>query len=255
MKKKSALVLGASSNQLFAVGTFLLALKKKMPRFTDDVIVFYDEISDEERRRFDSLGNVQLREYRCPLKDVEEFSYFMRDHYTLMVYSKYECFKLLSEYECVLWMDYDMFPIDTLYELLEPVKEGVRAIVTERIADSFEPHVRLFENERVNGIHSSVFALYDSLKSPLEIYNWCVNKTAELKGQLRCPEQAVMALAFREFGVGVYPLDFRIYSNPLTERSLYDSYAKIYHTFGRLKFWCGIDYEPWNECRKEWAEL
>ena len=43
-KGKSALVLGASKDKLFAVGTFLISLRKTNPNFTDDIIVFYDEI-------------------------------------------------------------------------------------------------------------------------------------------------------------------------------------------------------------------
>ena len=255
MKKKSALVLGASSDQLFAVGTFLISLRKKMPEFTDDIIVFYDEISDEERRKFESFGNVHLRKYECPFADVAGLTYYVKELYTLMVYSKYECFRLLSEYECVIWMDYDMFVLDELYELLSPVKEGVRAIVTERITDSLAEECGLFSGERINGIHSSVFALYDSLKSPMEIYDYCIKKTLELNEILRCPEQAVMSLAMQEFDVAVSPLDFRIYSNPFTQKSIYDRYVKIYHTFGARKFWNGIDYEPWNKCQMEWENI
>ncbi len=253
MKKKSVLVFGASSDKLFAVGTFLISLRKKMPDFTDDIIVFYDEISEEDRRKLLSFKNLQLRRYECPFSNVDGLTYYVRELYTLMVYSKYECFRLLSEYECVIWMDYDMFVLDELYELLTPVREGVRAIVTERITDSLAEE--FMPDGRINGIHSSVFALYDTLKCPEEIYDYCIRRTVELNQVLRCPEQAVMSFAMHDFDIAVSPLDFRIYSNPMTSDNIYDRYIKIYHTFGNLKFWNGIDYEPWNICKKEWEEI
>jgi hypothetical protein len=105
------------------------------------------------------------------------------------------------------------------------------------------------------GIHSSLFALYDNLPAPEKIYDACIKRTRELDGLLRCPEQAVMAIVFAELGISVYPLDFRIYSSPTLESGLITPYIKVYHTFGKSKFWCGIDYAPWNTAREEWLAL
>lgn len=192
MKKKSALVLGASSDKLFAVGTFIISLMQKNPSFTDDIIVFYYEITDEQRRRFSSIGSVILKKYDCPFANAAELSYFTKELFTLMVYTKYECIRLLSEYHTVIWMDYDMFVLDELSEPLIPVKEGVRAIVTERVEDSLIEGATLPSKKRINGIHSSVFALYDTLRDYEKIYDFCIEKTVELTDLLKCPEQAVL---------------------------------------------------------------
>lgn len=254
MKKKSALVLGASSNQLFALGSFLVGLGDVMPNFTEDIIVFYDSITDAERRGFSHFKNLRLVQYDCPFRHVDGLSYFVKEHFTLMVYSKYECFRLLDDYECVIWMDYDAFVLNDISELLTPVDGGIRAIVTERITDSLIEGAD-FPNKNINGIHSSVFALYDCLKGYSEIYDFCIENTPRLNSALRCPEQAVMSLALHEMGTSVYPLDFRLYSNPMKEHSVYEKYVKIYHTFGKEKFWCGIDYLPWNICKERWDAL
>ena len=159
-KGKSALVLGASKDKLFAVGTFLISLRKTNPNFTDDIIVFYDEIDVLEKEKFSKLGNVILKKYDCPFKKLDNLSYFVKDLFTLMVFSKYECLRLLSTYSTVVWMDYDMYVLDNIDELLIPVKEGVKAIVTEKLSDSLLEKNNPFKNEKINGFHSSVFVLY-----------------------------------------------------------------------------------------------
>lgn len=254
-KKRTALVLGASSDMLFAVGTFIIGLKKTNPHFADDIIVFYDIMPNETRRKFETFGNVILKHYECPFAADIADNYFASKLYTDMVYSKYECFGLLEEYDTVVWMDYDMYLLGDVSELTVPTETGVKAIVTARIGDSLVKAIPGVDSDRTDGIHSSVFVVDRNLKNAREIYEYCIKTTSSVKEYVMCPEQAVMALAFKHFGTAVYPLDARVYSNLCDGNHLYDRYIKIYHTYGKKKFWNGIDFEPWKICRAEWESL
>ena len=254
MKKKCAVVLGASCDQVGYAGTFLMMLRRTNPHLADDYIVFYDEITEEDRRRLILLGATP-KKYECPFKEGGVSSYFAASHYTLTVYSKYECLRLLSEYSTVIWMDYDMDVLSPLDELLVPAVGGIRAIVTNSISHSLTDEGVKQLGSDLMGIHSSLFALYDNLPDPEGIYNTCIERTRELDRLLRCPEQAVMAIVFAELGISVYPLDFRIYSSSTVESGLITPYIKVYHTFGKKKFWNGYDYAPWNTAREEWLAL
>ncbi len=252
--KRTAVVLGASRDQVSYAGTFIIMLRRTNPTLADDIIVFCDGIDGEDERRLNALG-AKVRRYTCPFGEGELTSFFSSRLYTRCVYSKYECFRLLSEYGTVIWMDYDMDVLLSLDELKEPVPHGVRAIVTQELSHSLTEEGARAIGEGKMGIHSSIFALYDTLPDPEGIYRLCLERTRELERYLTCPEQAVMALVLAERGIGVSPLDFRIYSSPTLTAGLITPYIKIYHTFGNKKFWCGIDYAPWNTAREEWLAL
>ena len=50
-----------------------------------------------------------------------------------MVFCKYECFKLLDDYECVIWTDYDVLICKDLSELKKIGKSAIQMITTNSI--------------------------------------------------------------------------------------------------------------------------
>ena len=259
IQKKTALVLAGTENVIPYIGTFLISLNKIHPNFTNDIIVFYDTISSIYSEKLKKIPNIVLKKYETPFENIDEFDDVVLNNFTPMVFAKYECIRLLNDYSCIIWMDYDMVVASDISELLKPVDSGLRLIITPSISDSFLPNqnkVVMEEYKELNGIHGSVMVFYDTLKRREEIYWWCIDKTNELKSTLRLPEQAVFSLMINEFAIAVYPIDFNLYSkHPESKKTYYDKYVKIWHCYGPRKFWNGVKCKVFDECYDLWKSL
>lgn len=64
MKKDKAIVLGATRNLAFAVGTFLIGLQKHSPDLADNVIIYHDGFSEHDKEVIAKIrNNVIFKEF------------------------------------------------------------------------------------------------------------------------------------------------------------------------------------------------
>ena len=67
--EKTALVTGGSSNQSFAIGTFLVNIKKVCPDVADEFVVFHDgKMLERDMQLMSQILPTKLIEYRVPIK-------------------------------------------------------------------------------------------------------------------------------------------------------------------------------------------
>ena len=100
-KKELAIVLGATGNMTFALANVLFGIKKHINSIKYDVFVYYKDISDKEKQILNSIIPVNLIEYNFPLIEISKHS---KNRYSLLAYSRYECFDYLDKYKKVLWL-------------------------------------------------------------------------------------------------------------------------------------------------------
>ena len=256
--KKSALVLGGTSNMAFAMGVLLLSLKATNPKFTDDIIIFHDGISSADMAALNSIYKIRFERYTLPFREKLKLDDAIRRVFTDMVFCKYECFRLLDEYSTIIWMDYDMIISGNVSELTEPVAGGARFILARTIGSNLAETCdeSLVDMLDCVGVHSSVFALYDSLADYNKIYEWCIEATEKYAESLYLPDQLIFSLLLKRFNLSVYPLPFDLYSpHPTMAGRVWDQYVKIWHTYGNEKFWNGIDHDGWNSYFDEWLRI
>lgn len=249
----SAIVLGGTKDKSFAMGAFLASFFDINPHIKTDVVVFHDGIDPYVQAAISSLckGPCRFMRYDPPFEaDVEWHANV--DYFTTMVFSKYECLRLLDEYSTVIWFDYDMIVSDNLDSLFLSVDGGMRAILAPNIGYSIPSNPNnpdLNALRECSGIHSPCLAFYKTLESTQALYEWCIKATQEYATDLVCPDQVVLSAMVNRFRIDVYPLVFELYSPHPKDRGrrLTDRYVKIWHSYRDVKYW-DIDFydEDWT---------
>lgn len=258
--KKAAIVMGGTANMSFAMAVFLLSFFQENLQINTDVIIFHDGISESEKKVMEQIHPCYFREYISPfsMEVLDRIDSICR--FTPMVFCKYECLRLLNEYETVVWFDYDMIVTGDLTGLFTPVSGGARLMLTRTLGECIKGDLQGGDLERYKckiGVHSSVMAFYNTLPDYLKLYDWCIEMTEKYSYNLKLPEQVIFSLMIHQFNIPVYPLQFSLYSpHPILHKgNPWDMYVKIWHTYGKKKFWNGIHNNSWNEFYEEYLKL
>ena len=258
--KRAAIITGGTADMSFAIAVFLLSFFRENPDMDVDVVIFQNGISEKDRKVLEAIHPCIFKEYRSPF-DMDVLRKIGTMHrFTPFVFCKYECLKLLEEYRTVVWFDYDMVVTGNLEELFVPVKGGNRLMLTRTLGECIRKDVvesDLIKYEAKVGVHSSVMAFYDNLPDYIKMYNWCIEMTKRYAGSLKLPEQVIFSLLIHKFHLPVYPLPFQLYSpHPVLHRgNPWDIYVKIWHSYGRKKFWNGIQFDIWNKYYSDYLKI
>lgn len=242
-KRRNAIVLGGTKDMAFAMGAFLASFFDVNSHINTEAVIFHDGLDALQQSVLSGLCRHACRfEYYVPPFDIDETWHKNIKYFTPMVFSKYECLRLLGEYQTVVWFDYDMVVAKPLDMLFRPVEGGIRAILAPNMGTNIPEHPQnsdLLNYKDCVGIHSPCLALYDTLKNAHDLYEWCLRATQEYSHDLGCPDQAVLSVMVNKFCLDVYPLVFELYSPHPKDRGkrLSDRYAKIWHSYQNIKYW------------------
>ena len=180
VKKPSAMVFCLSSDHVFALATLMLNIKHVNPQIASEYVVFHNGVSIKDRNIIRSILPTRFIKYRFPIKDVSSFDKGTITYFSPMVFAKFECFRLLDEYETVIYSDYDIVLCADIAELLIPVDVGIRAIISKNssVADQFHALVPGYDLERP-GISMALFVLFSTFPNHNIFYQECYKKTRE----------------------------------------------------------------------------
>jgi lipopolysaccharide biosynthesis glycosyltransferase len=253
MKKNNALAFGGTKNQAFAIACVMMDVKRLSPGLIDEVVIYHDGIKRKDKKIIRTILPTRFVHYRLPVSSSVGFNQSTIGHFSKMVFSKFEAFKLLDRYHNVLFTDYDIVIRDDISELLEPCESGIKLLPAEQpVGEALHSPVGEFNMDRKS--HSVAFvAVHDNLKAYHEIYKWCYRKTAEYAPSLYLPEQAVVNFAVEAFNlepVHNEPDVYCLHPDNLARRPT----AKILHAYGAQKFWSGIKNEQWESNYRVWLQ-
>lgn len=123
---KIGILLLTNENYVFACGAFLCNIIEKMPNFAE-AIVMHDGISEESAQSLGSLDpRIKLTKYiRADIlndfpfltNDLLNTTYFRR--FSILTSIKFIAFKLLNNYDKLVFMDTDMLLLDDMKVILE----------------------------------------------------------------------------------------------------------------------------------------
>ena len=125
MKKDVAIVLGGSFDLSFAIGTFLINLKKYSPNLADDIIIYHDNISEKDQKIMNDIIPVKFIKFELNEK-LNNIDPFVRERFSDLIFFKYECIKLLKEYRTVIVTDFDILLLDDISEIAIPKNNDVK---------------------------------------------------------------------------------------------------------------------------------
>ena len=261
MKKNTAVVTGGTSNDVPAMACLVMNIKDTNPSLADEIVIYHDGISEKDQRLINRIFPTRFILYESPFKDVTDFGDVVTKYFSPMVFCKYECFKLLDDYECVIWTDYDVLILKDLSELKNEVQSGIQMITTNSMSVQ-EAFVKDCMIEKIlseydfskSGVCMSLFSLSKQLDGYDVLYHWCIDATKKLAKYILLPEQAIVNILFQEYNIQVKRLVPKIYSvHPV--RDTVTEVAKVLHTYGAIKFWSGLHNEIWEKNYKKWLRL
>lgn len=250
---RRALVTGGTRDDVAPIAVFIMNIKETNNHLFDEVVVFHDGIKKKDQDIINNIYKTRFikYDYRPKAKNDEVISYFSR-----MVYCKYECFKLLNDYDEVVWSDYDVVVQDTLDDFCDDLTDKFNILTcNEKIRGFFykdivNDEIRKYDLE-ADGVGTPFFAMSKNVGDYNGIYEWCYRKTDEWGEDLYLPEQCIFSLAVQEFGIKTERFEFNEYACYPTKTK---GGEKIIHAAGQPKFWNGLENAEWNRLYKQWLE-
>lgn len=251
--KKKALVTGGSSNQSFAIGTFLVNINNVCPDIADEFVIFHDgKMPGRDMQLMSRILPTRFIEYRLP----EAVTAVLKDgagHFTPMVFCKYECLNLLTDYRTVVWSDYDTIVLDDISEIFNPTSPLKMLLMENGSAKSFLHPIEEYDMDTW-GMCGSLFVLQDNLENYMDMYNFCYEKLCIYCQNLYLGEQAIFDIMLQEFSLKPERLSHSTYTPHPRDHTQYP-HAKILHAYGGSKFWNGLQNTLWQKYYGQWRSM
>lgn len=252
-----AIVTGGTKSDVDAMAVLAINIQKKSPKLADELVIFHDGISLKDQKAIACIMKTKFIRYKCPINWFRLMSNKTIRYFSPMVFCKYECFKLLEEYDTVIWTDYDILIREDISEL-QNIDKNMAFVVNEDT-----PLIKMFYPSIANKNMSSyelaaksitmpLFVLKKELGDYMALYQWCYKKTRELLPYLYLPEQCIVTLLMQEFNLSYTSLSIPVYCLHPKEAI---QETKILHAYGQPKFWNGLHNDMWQQYYKEWTRL
>jgi lipopolysaccharide biosynthesis glycosyltransferase len=264
MKKKPAIVLGITADLSFAAGVMLVSLKRHLSPHVDayDVVIIHDgKLDENDTRLFYAIcPNCVLMEYKPLCLDL---SALPPDFHPAYIY-RLEAFRMLDKYKTLIWLDCDLAIQDDISEL---IAYGPLAMAIDNFSKpvaenglTFQTNLKIPLAEydmNAEFYNTGVIVFQDTIQSPLEKYEWCMNTFVSLYDILVYQDQPVLNMLVQK-----YPDMFATFP---TQR--FNSFvpfassntAAIVHAIGRRKFWndafVALSYPEWQRDYHRWLKM
>jgi lipopolysaccharide biosynthesis glycosyltransferase len=253
-KKEVAIVFGFTHNFTFAVSCVMMDIKKFSPKWVDEVVIIHDGISDKEKKLLNNILPCRFIYYEFPINNKSKFDRNTLNFFSKMVFSKYECLKLLDEYKNVVWLDYDLVITQDISELTSYCNSGIKMLLSDHsVLGQLHSSVEDYDMT-INGISAGTFIFQDHFPEYIKKYKFCYEKTEKYAKYLKYPEQAIFDFMIQDFKLNIDIINKDIYCVHPRDLSKFPN-AKIVHSGGEAKFWNEIYNEQWNNNYKEWLRI
>lgn len=252
---KTVIVTGGTCKDVAAMGTLALNIREVIPDLADELIIFHDGIRDREQKIIENIFPTKFYNYKFPINFTDMRKNSSLRYFSPMVFCKYECFRLLKEYDRVIWTDYDVVILKNIRELVSEKAPLQIVEDTEPLSNMFFDNISEVDTEsfdlKKNGVCTPLFVITKGIGDYLEYYEWCQQATRKYAPYIYLPEQCIISLLIQKY-------DIRYKCLPVAKYALhpndYDGNASIIHSSGRPKFWEGLYNEEWERYYKAWIE-
>ena len=246
----------------FAAGNVAIALNRYCRNNAYDIVIYHSGLSEQDKRVFMKIPHCILKEYTLEEKFIEfmleslpeECRFRTRER--LMCFAHFEAFRLLEEYENVVWLDADILVREDMTGLMKlaPLAFAAdRHSVGEQFIASFQCKYDLNRE----AIRISMMVLGDSLPYE-EMYKWCYQEAWKYAAYSKNPEQAVINLCLQEFDLQplLIPNDWQCCDPYIFEISIE---SRCIHFGTEHKVWNDeklfIFYPEWYRNHAKWLKL
>lgn len=253
-KKNTAIVFGFTREYVFAVACVMMDIKKYSPNWANEVVILHDGISIKYQKLLNIILPCRFIKYDFPIKDNSKFDRKILNYFSKMVFSKFECLRLLDDYKNVVWLDYDIVIKKDISELTNYCDSGIKMMyLGNKVGDQLLQPIDDY-NMKLEGISAGTFVFQDNIYDYNEMYKFCYDKTEKYSQFLKYPEQAIFDFMIQEFKINIELIDKNIYCVHPKDIDEYSA-AKIIHSYGQEKFWNEVKNEQWDANYKNWLKM
>lgn len=256
--RKVALLFGITNDHAFALANVLQGIRKHSPRFWRKVIVYHEGLSEYDQAALCKIEPCEFVRYEPPFMKNASFSKWALNMYSMLMFARYEAFRLLDEYDAVLWSDVDVLIRGDISALVKPgAVSGIGMTLSKRedatLMNCFFTPVPGFDMD-AGMFNSGIMVVTRELKNHHELYSWLNDKTIEYAPYLKWPDQGMLNLMVAKFDLQTTFIDLdRYHKHPFWDR---DGASVIVHSHGPEKFWNFPDfwckYPEWRRNHKKW---
>lgn len=253
---KTAIVTGGTRKDVSAMGVLALNIREITPDLADELIIFHDGISEKEQQIIKQIFPTKFVRYNFSVGFWAKRRNSSLRYFSPMVFCKYECFRLLQEYDRVIWTDYDIVIVKGLKELLKgnaglQIVEDSAPMKRMFFENADQSDFREFDLEQ-RGVCTPLFVLTREIGDYQKYYEWCNQATLKYAPYIYLPEQCIISMLIQKFKISYTDLPEKKYALHPKD---YDGEASIIHAYGRPKFWEGLTNEQWEKYYKQWISL
>lgn len=254
---KTALVTGGTKNDIDAIATLVINVQRVTPNLADEIVIFHDGVDKDKQKLINNIMPARFVYYKSPFSKMKMWKNKSIRYFSPMIFCKYECFRLLKEYDTVIWTDYDVVIKNDISEL-KTMDEQMQFILAKEVTlkDMFNEKINSVDMEEydMDGIciTAPLMVLSKELKDYEKYYHWCIEMTDKYMKYLYLPEQCIYTMLVQKFNLSYGEIEKEIYC-------LHPKYAtektKIHHAYGQPKYWNGLYDELWVAHNKIWLNM
>lgn len=254
---RTALVTGGTKNDVDAMAVLVLNIKKTNPHLADEIVIFHDGITAKDQSAIQKIFPVRFIRYHCPVSRLRLLRNKTIRYFSPMVFCKFECFKLLSDYDTVIWTDYDILIQGDISGILTGTNSF--AVICNKetsLQKMFYSSIRKKNMDEYDldghSVTTPLFVLHKSIGDYITYYHWCYNTLSEYSKYLYLPEQCIFTMLVQKYNIAYDEIDMKRYC---THPSQADDSVLILHAYGQPKFWNGLKHAEWEKYFQEWISF
>lgn len=253
----TALVTGGTKKDVAAMAVLAMNIRETNRGLVDEFVVLHNGIKKKDRELIGKILPTRFIRYCCPVSAIKLWRNKAIRYFSPMVLCKFECFKLLNDYDCVVWSDYDVIIKEDISEILDSECYYTTVCNHEtRLREMFYESIlsKDVQEYDLEGdcICTPLFVIKRGLQNYNEYYEWCYRKLEEYVRDVSLPEQCIFTMLVQKFHLEFNEIDPDVYAMYPKKDS---EKVKILHAYGRPKFWSGLYNEQWNQYYNEWLSM
>lgn len=258
MEKSTVIFTGGQKKDAAPMAVLAMNIRDTLPTLADKLIIYHDGISGKDQALINSIYPTEFRRFKFGVPFVAYRKNTSLRYFSPMVFCKYECFRLLNEFDRVIWTDYDVIINSDLSELLEegrgplqlikwdgPLRDKFKGELPPELTDRYDMDAHI-------GVNTPLLVLTKDVGDYNSYYRWCLDFTGKYAANLNMPEEGVFSLLIHENNIPVYGLDRDEYALPYKGD---DKHASIDHAVGQPKYWNGLHHDRWEAYYREWLKM
>lgn len=250
-RAENAIVLGLTKNFTFALASVLIDLRRTWAGpILPTVFVYHDGISLRDSKILNTLWpNLTFVRYR-PSLSWRTLKARGTRYFTPMVFSKFECFRIATLFESVLWLDYDQRIVKDLSPLFHSTTNRFLPGGLP-VAGQFTRPVEGYDMNR-EGMAGGAFLIKKSRIDGFAAWRRSYRLLDQFADRLLMGEQGIIDLVIQDLQLESDPLEPEVYGCHPTSRA---RDAVILHCWGQPKFWSGLADPEWQQNYEHWKVL